>query len=164
MNDTIMGGNSRAEVRSTPNGIFIEGNLVEENGGFISCRSPIISPPLNLSNYQGLELRVKGNGWKLKFAVSSSDQLTSFTELFTGGLRWTVEFDTDVTGITVVQIPFSDLQPSIRAKAVPLPLTFNKSCIDQLQLLYSKFGVSGNLNSSFKTGEVSIFLESISAY
>ena len=41
LNDTIMGGSSRANCRFTDKGLFLEGNLVEEEGGFVSCRSPV---------------------------------------------------------------------------------------------------------------------------
>ena len=44
LNDTIMGGRSRAGCRVTPDGLVLEGDLVETGGGFVSCRSPACSP------------------------------------------------------------------------------------------------------------------------
>ena len=35
LNDTIMGGSSSASCRSSDKGLFLEGNLVEEGGGFV---------------------------------------------------------------------------------------------------------------------------------
>ena len=65
LNDTIMGGSSRASCRSSDQGLFLEGNLVEEGGGFVSCRSPIFDKPFNLSKYSGLIIDVEGEGLSL---------------------------------------------------------------------------------------------------
>ena len=70
LNDTVMGGSSKAVCRSSSKGLSLEGVVVEEKGGFVSCKSPIFSPVLNLSNYQGFELKIEGKGRTLKFGVS----------------------------------------------------------------------------------------------
>ena len=59
LNDSIMGGSSHASCINTNHGLILEGELVEEGGGFVSCRSPVISPPLNLIKYRGLQLEVE---------------------------------------------------------------------------------------------------------
>ncbi len=43
LNDSIMGGSSQAGCRVSPEGMILEGELVEQGGGFVSCRSPM--PP-----------------------------------------------------------------------------------------------------------------------
>ena len=48
LNDTIMGGSSSSACRLTAEGLLLEGNIVEQGGGFVSCRSPRFQPPLNL--------------------------------------------------------------------------------------------------------------------
>ena len=70
LNDTIMGGSSKAVCRASSKGLSLEGVVVEEKGGFVSCKSPIFSPLLNFSNYQGFELIIEGKGRTLKFGVS----------------------------------------------------------------------------------------------
>ena len=60
LNDTVMGGSSKAVCRSSSKGLTLEGIVVEEKGGFVSRKSPIFSPVLNLSNYQGFELKIEG--------------------------------------------------------------------------------------------------------
>ena len=70
LNDTIMGGSSHATCHSSEKGLFLEGNLVEEGGGFVSCRSPIFDQPFDLSKYSGLILDVEGEGRTLKFAIA----------------------------------------------------------------------------------------------
>ena len=56
LNDTIMGGRSRAGCRVSSDGLVLEGELVETGGGFVSCRSPRLLPPLDLSPYSALQL------------------------------------------------------------------------------------------------------------
>ena len=70
LNDTVMGGSSKAVCRSSSKGLSLEGVVVEEKGGFVSCKSPIFSPVLNLSNYQCFKLKIEGKGRTLKFGVS----------------------------------------------------------------------------------------------
>ena len=70
LNDTVMGGSSKAICRTSSKGLSLEGFVVEKKGGFVSCKSPIFSPLLNLSNYQGFELKIEGKSRTLKFGVS----------------------------------------------------------------------------------------------
>ena len=44
LNDTIMGGRSRAGCRVDADGLVLEGELIEQGGGFVSCRSPRLQP------------------------------------------------------------------------------------------------------------------------
>ncbi len=88
LNDTIMGGRSRAGCRVTPDGLVLDGELVETGGGFVSCRSPRLQPPLDLSPYSALQLDVEGEGRTLKIALGCRDGAMGLTELIPGGLRW----------------------------------------------------------------------------
>ena len=45
LNDSIMGGASQAYCTVNSDGLVLRGNLVEEGGGFVSCRSPLFTPP-----------------------------------------------------------------------------------------------------------------------
>jgi len=164
INDTIMGGASEGTCQLTVDGLVFEGVLVEENGGFVSCLSPFFSPPLDLSVFQGIQIDLDGQGRTLKFAISCSDGLDRVSRFFNGGVRWVAEVKTNKLGITAVKIPFKDLKPTIRAKPIPIPSRFSSSSIVQLQLLLSKFGTKGNLNSDFKAGPFHILLCSVSAY
>ena len=127
LNDTIMGGTSRAGCRLTPEGLLLEGEVVADGGGFVSCRSPRLQPPLDLSAFSGLRLAIEGEGRTLKFAVACSDGLMGLTEMIPGGLRWVTPVPTKAQGTTVVEIAFNDLQPVVRAKPVGLPLRFDSS-------------------------------------
>ena len=168
LNDTVMGGSSKAVCRASSKGLSLEGVVVEEKGGFVSCKSPIFSPLLNLSNYQGFELRIEGKGRTLKFGVSCKYGIFGFREFFLdkspGGLRWVKEIETKRFGTTIIKVPFESLEPTVLAKKISFPLKFKSDSISQFQLLHSKFGRPGELNPGFKPGKINFVLQSISVY
>ncbi len=168
LNDTVMGGSSKAVCRATSKGLSLEGFLVEEKGGFVSCKSPIFSPLLNLSEYEGFVLKIDGRGRTLKFGVSCKYGILGLTEYFLdkspGGLRWVAEIETKRFGTTSVKVPFKSLEPTVLAKKISLPIKFKSTSISQFQLLHSKFGKPGELNTGFKPGKINFLLQSISVY
>jgi len=164
LNDTIMGGKSVAICENTNSGLLFKGNIVEKGGGFVSCRSSTYRPPLNLSDFDTFEINISGEGRNFKFAVACQDEIFGLTEFIPGGLRWIKSFPTKKFGITIVNIPFNELTPSIRANKVSLPFKFKPSKIKRLQLLHSKFGDGGQLNDNFKPGNIKILLKSISVF
>ena len=164
LNDTIMGGSSRASCRSSDKGLFLEGNLVEEGGGFVSCRSPIFDKPFNLSKYSGLIIDVEGEGRTLKFAIACEKKPLSLSNLLKGDIRWVASIPTNKKGVSRIEVPFKNLEPARRAKPVRLPLRFDPTCVNRFQLLHSKFGQPGKMNSGFFPGPIKVLTKSISAY
>ena len=168
LNDTIMGGSSNAVCVVSSKGLSLEGIVVEEKGGFVSCKSPVFSTPLNLSNYEGFELKIEGKGRTLKFGVSCKYGILALKEFFLdkspGGLRWVAEIDTKRFGTTNARVPFKSLEPTILAKKISSPIKFKADSISQFQLLHSKFGRPGELNPGFKPGKINFLLKSISVY
>ena len=164
LNDTIMGGSSRANCRSSDQGLFLEGNIVEEGGGFVSCRSPVFTSPFNLSEYSGLILDVEGEGRTLKFAIACEKKPLALSNLLNGDIRWVASIPTKKEGVSRIKIPFENLEPARRAKPVRLPLRFDPTCINRFQLLHSKFGQPGKMNSGFFSGPIKVLIKSISAY
>lgn len=168
LNDTIMGGRSQGTTRVDSEGLTFEAEVIETGGGFVSVRSPLFSPPLDLSAYGGLQLDLLGDGRRYKLAVACADGVAGLTELIPGGLRWVAEFGTQPDGLTQVGVRFDQLTASIRAKpvnALPmgLPLHFDASRINRLQILHSKFGDDGGLNPGFRPGPLQIKLRAIHA-
>ena len=168
LNDTVMGGKSRGTCTSHSAGLHFDGEVVEEGGGFISLRSPLFSPPLDLSAAMGLELVILGEGRRFKLAVACSDGVAGLTELIPGGLRWVQEFGTSSEGATRVAIRFADLIPSVRARPVEglplgLPLRFDPSRITRLQLLHSRFGDDGGPNPGFRPGPIHLEILAVDA-
>jgi hypothetical protein len=167
LNDTIMGGRSSGSCRSGHHGLVLEAVVVEAGGGFVSCRSPLFSPPLDLGRYRALRLEVEGDGRRYKLAVACADGLAGLTELIPGGLRWVAEFNTTVStpGLPpqVVEIPFDQLRASVRARPLNLPLRFDPCRVTRLQVLHSKFGENGQLNAGFRAGPLRFGLVAIRA-
>ena len=164
LNDTIMGGSSFANCRTTDKGLSLEGNLVEEGGGFVSCRSPVFDKPFDLSKYSGLIIDVEGEGRIFKFAVACEKKPLSLSNLLSGDIRWVAAIPTKKDGISRIKIPFKNLEPARRAKPIRLPIGFDPTCVNRFQLLYSKFGTSGKMNSEFFAGPIKVLIRSISAY
>jgi len=164
LNDTIMGGSSQAGCRSTADGLVLEGEVVTEAGGFVSCRSPVYRPPLDLKGYGGLRLRVDGAGRTLKLAIACSDGVMGLTELIPGGLRWVAPVPTQADGTTTIDIPFAALNPVIRAKPVGVPVRFDPGAITRLQLLHSRFADDGRENPGYQAGAIELVVRSIEAY
>ena len=164
LNDTVMGGSSIAKCRFSDRGLLLEGNLVEEGGGFVSCRSPVFDKPYDLSKYSGLILDIEGEGRTLKFAIACEKKPLSLSNLFKGDIRWVSSIPTKKYGVSRIMIPFKDLEPARRAKPVRLPLFFDPTCINRFQLLHSKFGQPGKMNLGFSEGPIKILIKSISAY
>lgn len=163
LNDTIMGGRSRGTVQATSEGLAMEAFVEPEGGGFVSCRSPVFDPPLDLSSYGALELQLDGDGRRFKLALACRDGVAGLTELIPGGLRWVSEFSTRSQGTSSVVIPFSRLTPSVRATPVGMPVRFDPARITRLQILHSKFGDMGGRNPGFRPGELRLLIRSISA-
>jgi hypothetical protein len=168
LNDTVMGGQSSGQCAVGTQGLRFDGEVVEAGGGFVSVRSPVFSPPLDLSSAKGLELHLVGEGRRFKLAVACADGVAGLTELIPGGLRWVHEFGTEAEGPTQVTIPFAELAPSVRAKPVGglplgLPLRFDPSRITRLQLLHSRFGDDGGPNAGFRPGPIHLEIHATDA-
>ncbi len=164
INDTIMGGCSSGSCCISNEGLVLEGVLVEEGGGFVSCSSSILSPSINLSRFSGLELDIDGCGLTLKLALACQFKSFSFGGLIGEGLRWVAEIPTERSGTTTIRLPFKIFKPTIRANPIRLPLMLDASRIIQFQLLFSKFGIEGGRNMGFRSGSIKVLLRSIRAF
>jgi hypothetical protein len=168
LNDTVMGGRSSGECLVSERGLTLDAEVVEQGGGFVSCRSPLFSPPLDLSAFSALQLDLLGDGRRYKLAVACGDGVGGLTELIPGGLRWVAEFATEAEHPSKVRIPFDRLGASVRARPIDslplgLPLRFDASRITRLQILHSKFGDDGGENPGFRTGPLHLELHAIHA-
>jgi hypothetical protein len=163
LNDTIMGGRSQGAVQASSEGLLMQAFVEPEGGGFVSCRSPVFDPPLDLSAYGALELELDGDGRRFKLAMACRDGVAGLTELIPGGLRWVAEFSTRSSGTSTVVVPFNRLTPSVRATPVGLPVRFDPAAITRLQILHSKFGDMGGRNPGFRPGELQLLIRAIRA-
>jgi Complex I intermediate-associated protein 30 (CIA30) len=156
VDDVVMGGVSESGIRLRAGAAVFSGNVSTENsGGFASVRTRNFSPSLNLSNYQGIELRVKGDGQRYKLFVRTEEKWD--------GVGYAHSFDTIAEEWMTIQIPFKDLVPIFRAKTVSnAPLDPAEVC--SFQLMLSKFEYDRALNPHFTPGLFSLEIASISAY
>ncbi len=155
VDDVVMGGVSESQIRLADGYALFSGNVSTDNsGGFASVRTRNFEPSFNLSNYRGLELRVKGDGQRYKLFLR--------TEAKWDGVGYAYSFDTTADEWMTIQVPFQDLVPIFRAKTVnDAPLDTTQIC--SLQLMLSKFEYDKALNPRFKAGLFSLQVESISA-
>jgi uncharacterized protein YbjT (DUF2867 family) len=157
VDDVVMGGVSESSIRLIPDGALFSGNVSTANsGGFVSVRTRNFDSPLDLSVYDGIELRVKGDGNRYKFITRSEEKWD--------GVGYCYSFDTVYNIPVTVRIPFSDLIPVFRAKTLKDYPPFDPSRVTSLQLMLSKFEYDGELNPVFKPGFFQLQIESIQAY
>ncbi len=156
VDDVVMGGVSESGIRLADGYALFSGNVSTDNsGGFASVRTRNFEPSFNLSNYRGIELRVKGDGQRYKLFLR--------TETRWDGVGYAYSFDTIADEWITIQVPFQALVPIFRAKTVSdAPLDTTQIC--SLQLMLSKFEYDKALNPRFTPGLFSLQVESISAY
>ncbi len=157
LDDVVMGGVSSSTLKFQGQAALFTGKVSTANsGGFASVRTRNFEPPMNLSDYTGLELRVKGDGQRYKFLVRDSETWDS--------MAYAYSFDTTANEWITVRIPFTDMTPVLRAKTVPNAPPLNTNRICALQLMLSKFEYDGALNPRFTPGEFRLFLQEIGVY
>ncbi|MGB3402334.1 MAG: CIA30 family protein [Microcoleaceae cyanobacterium] len=157
LDDVVMGGVSESSIRIIPGGALFTGNVSTENsGGFVSVRSRNFEPSLNLSQYKGIDLRVKGDGKRYKFIIRNEQKWDS--------VAYCYSFDTVNNIEMTIRIPFDQLIPVFRAKTLKNEQPFDPTEIYSFQLMLSKFEYDGELNPKFKPGNFQLQMESIKAY
>ncbi|KAK1286540.1 hypothetical protein QJS10_CPB20g01701 [Acorus calamus] len=164
LDDVVMGGVSESTFQINPTGNEYGGPVglfkgvvsTANNGGFTSIRTRNLSVPEDLSAYDGLQLRLKGDGRHYKLIVRTSAEWDT--------VGYTASFDTVEGQWQTISIPFSSLRPIFRAKTVLDAPPFDGSKIISLQLMYSKFEYDGKLNPTFTEGAFELPFSSIRAY
>ncbi|KAG5041009.1 hypothetical protein JHK85_013485 [Glycine max] len=160
LDDVVMGGVSESTFQIDPSGgenggptgIFKGVVSTANNGGFTSIRTKNFSEPENLSAYDGLEFRLKGDGRRYKIIVRTSSDWDA--------LGYTAGFDTEKGKWQSIRVPFSSLRPVFRARTVSDAPPFDPSIV----LMFSKFEYDGKLNETFVEGPFELPVSSIHAY
>ncbi len=158
VDDVVMGGVSRSGIEALDNGNALFKGMVstDNNGGFASVRTRNFDPSLELSSYEGIALRLKGDGQRYKFLIRDDNGWDS--------LAFAYSFDTEKGKWITVKIPFDQLVPVMRAKTVPGARQLGKGNIRALQLMLSKFEYDGALNPRFEPGPFQLEVSKIEAY
>ena len=157
VDDVVMGGVSQSNIRLAENKAIFSGLVsTDNNGGFASVRTRNFTPPLDLSDYEGIEIRVTGDGKRYKFITRCEGKWD--------GIGYCYSFDTVYNFPTTIRVSFKDLIPVFRAKTVKEAGEFDSSQVYSMQLMLSKFEYDGELNPKFETGSFGLEVEYIKAY
>ena len=117
INDTVMGGISKSRLQLTKdeNALFTGNVSLENSGGFASLQSK----PSNydFSGYEGIRIRVKGDGKRYKFSMKNNTFLDS--------PRYQAAFNTESGVWTTIRIPFYTMVPTFRGTVLT-----NESIVD----------------------------------
>lgn len=156
LDDVVMGGVSQSNIHIAEGVANFSGTVSTANsGGFASVRTRNLEPPLDLSTYDGIELRVKGDGKRYKFMLR--------TEAQWDGVAYCYSFDTVADQWLTVRIPFAELVPVFRARTVANS-PVDPSHVTAWQLMLSKFEYDGALNPHFEPGSFQLQIASIQVY
>lgn len=106
-----MGGRSSSEFRVVSEGIGVfQGMLsLEHGGGFASVRSR--PTRTDLSAYDGLEIRIRGDGKQYRLRLRTDPDLNT--------VAYQVSFETQAGVWQSVRCPFEQFRPIFRGRAVP---------------------------------------------
>jgi len=157
VDDVVMGGVSSSNLILRDNKAIFTGIVsTNNNGGFVSVRSKNFIPEWDLSPYQGIRLKVKGDGKRYKFISRCEGKWD--------GISYCYSFDTIDNQWITVDIPFDDLIPVFRAKTLKDAPKFDSSKVYSLQLMLSKFEYDGGYNPHFEAGGFSLEIENIKVY
>ncbi|MBK1791067.1 CIA30 family protein [Persicirhabdus sediminis] len=141
--DTVMGGRSSGKVAIKQGKLKFSGEVsLENNGGFASMRSQ--NDPLDLSAYQGIELRIKGDGrsYYLTCRDSTKSRRAFWAPVQTKPGSW-----------MTIRIPFDEFYATYFGRKVPSrKLKLDHVCSIGL-MLYDK-----------QAGAFSVELDSIKVY
>ena len=163
LDDVVMGGVSDSLLMERfeksvdgPVGVFTGTVSTSNNGGFASVRTRNFSPPLNLSAYDGVYLRLKGDGKRYKLILRSDPSWD--------GIGYTASFDTIAGQWQTIHVPFSACVPVFRARTLKNASPLDTCKITSIQLMLSKFEYDGALNPRFSPGRFELPIQKIGAY
>lgn len=111
VNDGVMGGRSQGYVEIADGTLRFTGTLVTQGGGFTSVRA---DRSVDLTGYDGLELRVRGGGRTFEVEVDDATRRRGRTVSRRAPFATQAEW-------TLVRVPFSALRTSVFGQPVSAP-------------------------------------------
>lgn len=145
-NDNVMGGRSEGGFEIVERGeLIFAGSTNTNGGGFSSIRTRPFK--LDMSDYDGIRLRLKGDGRRYTWQLQTAARYRGFR------VSYWAEFDTLDGEWSTVDIPFSSFYPQIRGYKLDGP-ALDSSGITELGLyIYDK-----------KDGPFKLQLDSVAGY
>lgn len=146
VNDGVMGGKSKSSVNEQSDGALVfKGRVsLENNGGFASTRSPIITE--GLGGCEGLELTFTGDGKRYKCGIRTNNKFD--------GVTYQASFITTDGNKQTVRIPFEDFVPTWRGRQLSDVKKLNPGEINNISFMIS----------DKQEGAFVLAIESIAAY
>ena len=145
VNDNVMGGISKGEVLlGYDDKLIFSGSIsLENNGGFASILN--LSRDFDMSGYEGLRIRVKGDGRIYQFRLSTDNNK---------GVAFKNTFQTKTDSWIEIDFPFSSFQPSYRGRILD-----NVSPLDVSEIRKMGFLIADKMEGPF-----SLVVDEILAY
>ncbi len=110
VDDVVMGGVSSSRMRMEDSTAIFAGKLsLENNGGFASVRSNADIP--DLTGFDAVRLRVRGDGKKYQFRISTSQS--------SNRASYQMTFETEKDSWKEVELSFSDFVAAFRGRMLP---------------------------------------------
>ncbi|KAG2502015.1 hypothetical protein HYH03_000510 [Edaphochlamys debaryana] len=162
LDDVIMGGNSDSGMEPLPEGAGVQGaawkgNLIIEGGGF--CGSRTAKLDLDLGAYDGVHMRVKGDGQTFKMNIKTIDQEDVPESTYQ------TTFDTVAGQWADVFLPWHNFVAVKRAQSDPAGEPLDASRISKLGLVLSRFEFNKAPNPDYKPGAFELQIQGgINAY
>ncbi len=145
VNDNVMGGRSEGGFRIDDGTLRFTGSTNTRGGGFSSIRSAPLS--LDLSAYEGIRVRVKGDGRRYTW------RLTPNARYYGREVAYWADFDTAEGEWQDVDIPFVNFVPRFRGSVLSGPALDTANIRGMGLMIYDK-----------RDGAFTLQLESVSAY
>jgi len=105
-NDNVMGGRSKGGFKLEPGTLIFAGSTNTDGGGFSSIRTRPFK--LDLSQYTGIELRLKGDGRRYIWQLQTNALYRRYQ------VSYWAEFETLAGEWSTVNIPFANFYPQVR--------------------------------------------------
>jgi len=144
-NDNVMGGRSEGGFETAPGELIFAGSTNTNGGGFSSIRTQPFEA--DLSNDEGIQLRVKGDGRRYTWQLQTNARYRGYP------VSYWAEFDTLDGEWSTIEVPFERFYPQFRGFKLDGP-ELDTSQITELGLyIYDK-----------KDGPFELRLDSVAAY
>lgn len=132
LDDVVMGGVSESSIACENGELVFSGKTsVANSGGFASARTVNFPSPLDMSDCDGVRMRVLGDGNRYKFIVRCDEKWD--------GIAHCHSFDTVAGEWTDVDIPWAAFNTVFRADTLPDGARIQPGRICALQIMLSKF-------------------------
>jgi len=157
LDDVIMGGNSSsAWVQGAENTAVWQGDLVFFGGGFCGTRSMQLDR--DLSKFDGISLRVKGDGQRYKLNLKTSYNAAMPEYTYQAG------FDTVDGEWTTIDLPFNSFVPVKMGNELSDAPALDASLVSTLGMVLSRFEFNGLPNPRHREGPFRLEVQHMAAF